>query len=230
MIFFPHLIAGRSKSRERTSMRTLGIILILFSIVFIQHESAGAEALLWGTSKPARRTSNRFNYDETPKAQEVSSFWAHRKMSVGIATAGAYGIGGALVAFHFHPQWSVDMGFGGGSHFQSFGFRVKRTMLKSSPLNPYFALGFQRWERGTSRPINPNDIRPGYVATEFMSEEDRRNGHIDEKLIHGSLGLQYIMTQGEWAGYGLFLEALYLVSAEDLQSAPTASFGMNYYF
>ncbi len=207
------------------------LVSYLFSLFFLVSNTAQAEAILWGESEPApRATSSRFDYDETPKAQEVSGFWQTRKVSLGVATAGAFGIGGALLGIHFHPQWAVDLGFGGGSHFQSFGFRIKRTMLKSSPLNPFVALGFQRWERTTTRPINSNDIRPGYVASEFMSVSDRQLGNIDEKLILGSLGLQYVFTSGDWTGYGLFVEAIYLVSAEDLDSAPTASLGFNYFF
>ena len=187
-------------------------------------------AILWGENGPAPVKKSRFNYDRTEEAQKISTFWATHKMAVGMATAGAYGLLGGTVAIHFHPDWSVDLGYGGGSHFNSFGFRIKRMLLMSSALNPYIGVGFNRWERNTTRPFNAADVSPGYVASEFMSEADRAEARIDERLIHGSVGIQYIFTQGPWRNYGVFLEALFLVSIEDYQSAPTGSLGLNYFF
>ncbi len=188
-------------------------------------------AILWPDSgTPTAPQKSRFNYDRTDEAQEVSSFWSTHKMGVGLAAAGAYGLFGGVVSIHFHPQWSVDLGYGGGSHFQSFGFRVKKMLLLSSPLNPYLGVGFNNWQRSNTRPFNSKDVSPGIVAREFMSEADRRENRIDEKLVSGTLGLQYTFTGGAWKGYGFFIEALLLVSAEDFQSAPTGSMGFNYFF
>ncbi|MEM7646019.1 MAG: hypothetical protein AAF203_03835 [Pseudomonadota bacterium] len=178
----------------------------------------------------ASGSQSRFNYDRTEDARKVSHFWEKRKMGIGVAMAGAYGLVGGVVGIHFHPQWSVDLGFGGGSHFQSYGFRVKKMLLLSSPLNPYIGLGFNRWHRSTTRPMNADSVSPGFVNGQFLSDEDRRTGNIDEKLIHGSLGIQYVFTEGEWEGYGFYLEALLLVSAVDRDSAPTGSIGLNYFF
>ncbi len=202
---------------------------LAFCTFLLIFASSSHGAILWGQGGPAKKQS-RFNYDRTAEAREVSSFWSKRKMGVGMATAGAYGLIGGMVSVHFHPQWSVDLGFGGGSHFQSYGCRVKKMLLLSSPLNPYLGIGFNRWQRSETRPFNSGDVSPGYVAKEFMSDEDRGTNTIDEKLIHGSLGVQYTFTNGAWEGYGFFLEALFLMSVEDLQGAPTASVGFNYFF
>ena len=206
----------------------LGLLIAVASLFVVSSSSA---AILWrdgGTTTPVKKS--RFNYDRTAEAKEVSSFWSQRKVGVGMATAGAYGLIGGTVAIHFHPQWSVDLGFGGGSHFQSFGFRIKKMLLLSSPLNPYIGVGFNRWQRSTTRPFNAADVSPGYVAKEFMSDEDKRTGTIDAKLVHGTLGVQYTFTSGEWEGYGFFLEAVALLSVENFHSAPTASLGFNYFF
>lgn len=190
-----------------------------------------AEALLWNKGESSGRvTQSRFNYDHSQEAQEVSSFWSQRKMGVGMATAGAYGLIGGVLAIHFHPQWSVDLGYGGGSHFQSFGFRVKKMLLLSSPLNPYIGVGLQRWERNTHRPFNADDVSPGYVERAFMSSDDRINNRINASLLHGALGLQYTFTSGEWAGYGIFAEAVLLMSLQTFKTVPTASVGFNYFF
>ena len=147
-----------------------------------------------------------------------------------MAAAGAYGLFGGVVAIHFHPQWNVDFGFGGGSHFQSYGFRIKKHLLLSSQFNPYFGVGFNRWHRNTSRPFNVADLSPGYIASEFLEESERQLGIIDEKLVHGTLGLQYTFTEGPWKGYGVYLEALFMMSVEDFDSALTGSLGVNYFF
>lgn len=204
-------------------LRILGAILA----IFMGGPSFGA--ILWKDSAQPKQES-RFNYDRTAEAQEVSSFWSQRKVGLGVSAAGTYGLLGGVVAINFHPQWSTELGFGGGSHFQSFGFRVKKMLLLSSPLNPYIGLGFHRWQRGTTRPFDSNEISPDYVARQFMDDDDKARGVIDEKLIHGSLGIQYTFTSGEWVGYGFFLEALFLMSVEDFDSTPTASLGFNYFF
>jgi len=209
-------------------MKVFSLIAVVLVSLFLGSQSQAA--ILWGEKGPAPVKKSRFNYDRTEEAKEVSSFWSQRKVGVGMATAGAYGLIGGVVAIHFHPQWSVDLGFGGGSHFQSFGFRVKKMLLMSSPLNPYIGVGFNSWQRSGTRPFNAADVSPGYVAKEFMSDADKRTGTIDEKLVHGTLGVQYAFTNGEWEGYGLFLEALFLMSVEDFDAAPTASIGFNYFF
>lgn len=203
----------------------------LFLVLAFASFNAQAAAILWpGGGGVPSESKSRFNYDRTQEAKEVSDFWSTHKMAVGMATAGTYGLIGGVIAVHFHPQWSVDVGFGGGSHFQSFGFRVKKLLLLSSPLNPYFAVGFHRWERTTTRPFNADNVSPSYIGRNFLSDEDRRTNNIDEKLVHGTLGIQYVFTEGSMAGYGIFLEALLLMSVEDFQTAPTASMGFNYYF
>lgn len=201
--------------------------ILLFALVMSSFSSFGA--ILWDTQS-GKSTKSRFDYDRTDEAKKVSSFWFNRKMSAGMGFVGVYGLAGGQVGIHFHPQWSVDLGFGGGSHFQSFGFRVKKLLLLSSPLNPYIGVGFQRWQRTTTRPISSASISPGYVANQFMSAEEKRLGLIDQRLLHGTLGLQYIFTNGSWAGYGLYIEAIALLSVDDFDSAPTASMGFNYYF
>ena len=204
------------------------ISAVLLGLCLLCLQSQGA--ILWGSGNEEVSQESRFDYDRTDEAREVSGFWSKRKMGVGMTAGGAYGLVGGVVGIHFHPQWSVDLGFGGGSHFQSYGLRVKKMLFLSSPLNPYIGVGFHRWMRTTTRPINSDSISPGYVADQFMSDDQRSKGFIDEKLIHGSLGIQYTFTQGEWVGYGFFLEALFMVSVEDFDSAPTASLGFNYFF
>jgi hypothetical protein len=216
-------VLGMKKFSLHNSRIELGMILL---IIFIS--SSSKSAILWNDSEPVKKS--RFKYERTEEALEVSDFWSKRKMGIGIVAAGAYGLIGSTISIHFHPQWSVDLGFGGGSHFQSFGFRIKKMLLLSSPLNPYFAFGFQRWQRGSTRPMNAEDISPGYISKNFLSDEERKQGLINEKLVQGALGIQYTITQGDWIGYGFFIEGLFLVSVEDFSSAPTASFGMNYFF
>lgn len=201
----------------------------IFSIISLLVGVQAQGAILFKGNQDST-PKNRFDYDRTSEAQEVSSFWSKRKIGVGVAAAGAYGLMGGTVSIHFHPEWSVDLGFGGGSHFQSFGFRIKQTWMKSSALTPYWGVGFQRWQRSTDRPFDGGAVSPGYVASQFMEDDDRRNSIINEQLVHGSLGLQYVFVNGDWAGYGVFIEAVYLLSVEDFDSAPTASLGFNYFF
>ena len=207
---------------KRTYPWVLCSFLLLFSFLGEKAFSAQQES--------SGKRSSRFRYDRTKEAQDVSTFWSQHKMGLGITAAGVYGLIGGTVSILFHPQWSLDLGFGGGSHFQSFGFRVKKMLFLSSPLNPYLGLGFHRWQRPSSQSFNPSQVSPTLWAREFMSDRDLLSSRIDESLIHGSLGVQYVWTSGDWKGYGVFMEALALMSVEDLHTAPTGSLGFIYFF
>lgn len=171
----------------------------------------------------------RHNYDTSADAREVGSFWQSHKMGVGLHFAGSQGLAGGVLAFNFHPQWGAELSFGGGPHFQSFGFRAKHLLLNSSIFHPYVTGGFSRWLR-TKGPVNTEDITPSFVPKKLMSSEERRLGRIDAPLITSAVGLQYIFTKGELKGVGINLEGDLLFDIRDFVFVPTASVGMNYYF
>ena len=187
-------------------------------------------AILWEDSPPPTTKKSRFDYDQTDSARKVGNFWENRKMALNFSMGGVYGLAGGGLGIHFHPQWAFELGYGGGSHFHSFGFRVRGSVLQSSPFNPYYGFGFHRWQRTKTRPYSQNDLAPGFIGSEFLSEEEKRQGRVDEKLLNGTLGLQYIFIEGPWKGIGLSVEAVLLISAEDLQTSPTFALGASYFF
>ena len=206
-----------------------GLVLILSLFTSLSSMSYG-KAILWKDSGSSKATETRFNYDRTEDAKKVSKFWSEHKVAVGMTAAGSYGLLGGVLAIHFHPQWNVDLGFGGGSHFQAYGFRIKKFLLLSSQLNPYIAGGFTRWHRNQTRPFNSSNISPGFIADQFLEETERQQGIIDEKLLNAALGLQYTFLDGPWKNYGIFFELMFLLSIDDSDSAPTGSLGVNYFF
>ena len=194
-------------------------------IVFFLSQPAYGRWLVGSKAKGERQS-----YNSQPIAAHVSNFWRKHKMDVSGAINGYFGTFGVSFGVHFHPQWSFDLGFGGSSHYQSFGFRLKKSFLMSSPLSPYIATGFSRWHRTRSRDFDLGEVSPDYLAQELMSEEDRINNIIDERLIHGAVGLQYVMTEGDWKGLAAHIEALLLMDFEDVISVPTVAIGLGYYF
>ncbi len=208
--------------------KTHKIIMTYFTLTLILAPQVWAEAILFGGSTPTP-SIERFNYDQKEVVEEISDFWSIRKMAIGLTTAGTYGLMGGVIGFYFHPQWSVDLGYGGGSHFQSYGFRIKKMLLKSSPLNPYYGFGFHRWQRSGTRPFNSDSLSPQFLSR-LLSDEDKRLSRVNEKLVHGQLGLQYTFTEGEWKGLAIFGEALLMMSVDSLKTVPTASVGFNYFF
>ena len=46
----------------------------------------------------------------------------------------------------------------------------------------------------------------------------------------GSLGIQYNQLQGSALGYGVYIEALFLVNLDKVDFFPAGSLGMLYYF
>ena len=201
-------------------MRWIVVGLILFTLSSAQGRWLVGE----GDRKP------RQTLDNGKIEQKVSQFWKTHKAGVSLSVNGDLGTFGMAFGMHFHPLWSGQIGFGGSSHYQAFGIRVKRLFMASSPLTPYLAGGLSRWERNRGGAFDEKEVSPTFLVRRLMSADDRRRYDIDEKLLSMVAGLQYVFVEGEWKGFGVFLEGLVFVDLQEWVSAPTVSLGASYYF
>jgi len=196
--------------------KSLGVVLLLFLLL----------------SPVPQAWSQRQRFENTAEASEVLEFWKSHKADVSMQVSGYLGTFGAALGLHYHPLWSVEFGFGGSGHFQAYGIRAKRTFMVSSALTPYLAGGVSRWHRTRGGSFDASEVSPGLLVDRLMSDRDRQAGRIDERLIHGSLGLQYIVSESRSSltDFGAFAELVLLFDPIDRALAPTASFGASFYF
>ncbi|MFK8136860.1 MAG: hypothetical protein AB8E15_00740 [Bdellovibrionales bacterium] len=153
---------------------------------------------------------------------------ALRRVGIGVLAQGELGFGGLQLEINPKPEWSIQVGYGGGPEYRAFSFQYKRILSGESFL-PYFGLGISRWfNDGSGAPISRTN--PGVLVEKLMSDSDKANGTIDELLLTGKLGIQYMTLKGPWIGYAFHADVQLLFDAEDFIMAPTASFGLNYYF
>lgn len=150
-----------------------------------------------------------------------------RKIGVGGQMLGASGTAGFLLELNFHPSWGLNVGYGGGSDFQTFLVEYKQ-ILSVGTFSTYGLLGFTHWFGDTGSRLDSTN--PGFVADEFMSSRDRRVGKISESLIYPGIGLQYITMSGDFQGFSVFGHLILLSDLEDFVFVPTIALGTIYYF
>lgn len=170
------------------------------------------------------RYSNRVH--QSKEASNGLGLRGIRRAGISFSAAGELGLFGTKVELNLTPQWSVSGGVGGSSDFRSFSFQATRYMLGTNFL-PYSGVGIARW---FGNPGVISSSSPNVLSDTLLNATDRRNGRVRELLITPRLGLQYLTTEGQYAGYGFFAEVVVLVDIVDLVMAPTGSLGLSYYF
>jgi len=153
-----------------------------------------------------------------------------RRVAVGTSVAGPLGVVGLNLELNFNPRWSVMAGYGTGFEYQSYNFQFKR-VLAGEYLLPYMSAGLARWYTAQpgNRPVN-SELQPSFLYERFISQYEKDTGEFSEILIYPGFGLQYVQLTGDWAGVSIYGELLLLIDVEDLQTAPTATLGLLYYF
>lgn len=152
---------------------------------------------------------------------------AKNRIGFGMSFLGATGTAGVNMEINFHPRWGINAGIGTNSDFQSFFLEYKR-ILAGESFVPYGVLGFARWQGDSNSSIQSTS--PGYLAEDFMSTKDRREGKVDENLLYPGVGIQYLQLDGEWKGFSIYTQLSLMFDVLDLKVAPTIGFGSTYYF
>jgi hypothetical protein len=152
-----------------------------------------------------------------------------RKVAVGVSVAGPLAVLGGNLELNFDPQWGIMGGFGTGFSYQTWTFQVKR-VLAGEYLLPYLAGGIARWY--TTTPSNgriSDNVQPSYLQR-FLSDSEKESGQFSKILLYPAFGLQYMQLSGDYAGLSVYAEVCLLLNVGDMESAPTGTLGMLYYF
>ena len=151
-----------------------------------------------------------------------------RRLAIGIEGAGAFGLGGAILEINFNPDWSMLVGFGGAEGLQALNF-VGKYILAGDSFLPYVSMGYSRWS-STDRASPISKTTPSFLGDKLLTEDQKNQGEFQENLFVPSIGLQYLQSSGDWAGFSIFTEFNLLVDVAHFVAAPTAGVGCLYYF
>lgn len=171
---------------------------------------------------------NQSVYD-TSSAYDGLEFRRKRKVGVGLAGAGPWGIMGTHLELNFAPDISLQGGVGLGSGFQTFALQIRK-FIPGKWFLPYISAGVARWYTTGEGSGSIDGTTPGFLAKRFLSAKEKRDGRFSELLVFPSLGMQYVQLSGEWAGSTLYAEFNLLVDVEDFVLGPTGSLGYTYFF
>ena len=152
-----------------------------------------------------------------------------RRAGIGVSAAGALGLAGISLELNLTPENSFKAGYGGGPGYQSYNIEMKRTMGSGAFL-PYMGGGFAHWYTSGSKHESITTTTPNFLAEKFMTEDEKRQGIINENILYPSIGLQFIQLGEPMAGSSIYMELMVLVEVGQMQAVPTGSFGYTYYF
>ena len=197
-------------------------ILVILSFLLFS-ESSFSAILIEEGGRPVNVSSS---YKTAANGLDLRSI---RRVGLGVSAAGPNGLFGGNLELNITRRYGVGLGFGFSTEFQSFHTNLRR-FLGGEEILPYFSIGYAYWSNNGEKKGGISKTNPGFLAEQFMSDEDKRAGRISEHIIYPAIGLQYLLLSGEWAGLGVTLELDLLLALESLEAAPTGSLGVMYYF
>lgn len=154
---------------------------------------------------------------------------AKRRVGVGMSTMGQLGMVGAMLELNFTPENALNVGFGGGPGYSSFGLGWKY-LLGGQSLTPYLSGGYSGWHNSGGGGSISN-ATPSVLSSRFLSDDEKRTGKFDISFLTPTAGLQYTQLSGEYLGWSGFLELSMMTKiSKGLAVAPLASLGGIYYF
>jgi hypothetical protein len=175
--------------------------------------------------------SNKQKASETPRPISFTNLYelrAKKRVGVGISTAGQLGLVGFTAELNFAVDDSAVVGFGTGGAYNSITGQWKHT-FSAGKIAPYTTLGYSRWY-GNGQGGDVNKTSPGFLSQKFLSDSEKITGKFGKDLFIPSAGLQYYLLSGPYVGASVFVEVMLIINASNLDSAPTGSLGMAYYF
>jgi len=161
-------------------------------------------------------------------ASDGLSLRSKRKVGVGMSAMGAYGVTGVHLELNFTPKISAVTGFGLGNGYQTFNFQLKQVIGGVSFL-PYVAAGYARWYTTGDELKRFNETSPEFLGKRFLNSTEKQ-GRFAENIIYPSAGVQFLKLDGDWAGFSVAAEFLFLIDIDDLVSAPAGSLHVGYFF
>jgi len=166
---------------------------------------------------------------ETQSFDDAFALRAKRRVGVGLSTMGQLGMFGALLELNFTPDKTLNLGFGGGPGYNSFGLGWKY-LLGGSSLTPYLSAGYSMWHN-SSGSGDLSNATPSVLSSKFLTDDEKRAGQFNISFLTPTTGLQYTQLSGDYLGWSGFLEISMMTKISGgLAMAPLASLGGIYYF
>lgn len=150
------------------------------------------------------------------------------RMGVGLDMMGKTGLAGLSLQLVLTPELSLAGGFGLAGDFSSSFVEVKQVIKQYKKILAYWGMGLTQWssESGTVGAA----FNPGFLRGKFLKPKEIQTGSFQHYVISGSLGFKYLQTSGHLAGSSFYMELSPLFDLNSQALAPSAGFGVAYYF
>lgn len=150
------------------------------------------------------------------------------RMGVGFDMMGKTGLAGLSLQLVLTPELSLAGGFGLAGGFSSAFVEVKKIIRQYKKVLAYWGVGLTQWASESGEVGKA--FNPGFLRGKFLKPGEVKTGSFRHYLISGSLGFKYLQTSGYLEGSGFYMELSPLFDLNSQALAPSAGFGVAYYF
>ncbi len=219
------------KTLHSIRFQYVSLLAILISLTLPQISHAQRAVLLDETTGMPQKIKTNLPEieDEEESFETASELREKRRVAAGVLTAGQLGLLGAIVELNYSSQHAAVIGFGGGPRYNSLLLQYKYH-FGGRNLTPYATFGYARWYNSTRQDKAFRSSTPGFLASKYLTEEERASGIFGKDFLVPSLGVQYTQLFGKAVGTSVYAEIMMLLGTTQFDQAPTGALGFLFYF
>lgn len=192
--------------------------------------SSGSSRDWQDRSKPISQGRSIMEIYENQEFKNFDQLRKKRRVGAGAVLGGSIGMMGLQLELNITEVLSGLLQFGGGPQYSSFGFlgRYNGTEIGNYPIVPIFSAGVSSWSgRGDGSLEKSN---PSYLASKYLSQEERKTGRFSKAFLVGGAGLQFNQLFGPLTGLSAFASVDLVVDLIEVSPTPVGSVGTTFYF
>lgn len=166
--------------------------------------------------------------NDSSSGSSITDFQNTYRMGVGLDMMGKSGLAGVSLQLVLNPELSLSGGFGLAGDFSSAFVEVKQVIRQYKRVLAYWGVGLAQWASESGQV--GKSFNPGFLRGKFLKPGEAQTGSFQHYLISSSLGFKYLQTSGDLKGSSFYMELSPLFDLSSQSLAPSAGFGVAYYF
>lgn len=171
---------------------------------------------------------NQVSFSSQEDNYFMTSFQKTYRMGVGFDMMGKVGLAGVSLQLVLNPEVSVLGGFGLAGGFNAAFVEMRQVLRQYKRVLAYWGVGLAQWSSESG--AVGKTFNPGFLRGKFLKPGEIKTGSFRHFLISGSLGFKYLQTTGDLKGSSFYMELSPLFDLSSQSVAPSAGFGVAYYF
>ncbi|MBE8162964.1 MAG: hypothetical protein HAW63_03145 [Bdellovibrionaceae bacterium] len=158
----------------------------------------------------------------------ITDFQDTYRMGLGFDMMGKSGLAGVSLHLVLTQSLSVTGGFGVAGGFSSTFVEAKQVIRQYKKVLAYWGLGLAQWASASG--AVGDAFNPGFLRGKFLKPGEAQTGKFQHYLVSSSLGFKYLQTSGYLKGSSFYMELAPLFDLNSRALAPSAGFGVAFYF